>query len=436
MMHVLAVSSLRFSLEIVGIVLLLAFSAFFSAMDMTFSSISLARLKKAVKSKVRNAKLAYKYAENYEETITTLLFGNSLVNILATSLGTVLSIEIFGESSSFGPIIVSVAMLLLLLTFGEIMPKVLGRVYAYRFAIVFAPMIRFFKIIFFPLVYPSVAFAKLTTKPLLKKKDDTDVPSDDELQAMIDTIEEEGIIDEDESELISNSIEFKQTSAYEIMTPRVKIEAIPKETNLRNFFAKGKSFSHSRIPVYEKDYDHIVGYLHIKTVYRALLNGASLSIDELMLPLLAIPRTMEISSVLALMKRSHRHFALVKDEFGGNEGILTLEDILEELVGEMYDESEESVEFLRKGAKRNVYFVKGSMNIADFFSFFHLDEEKLGEDYSTISGWINDRLGRFAKQGEEFSYGKIDVKVVEATPYTVEEAKITYHPRRTKIEEE
>ena len=422
-------------IDCVAIFLLLILSAFFSAVDMTYSCVSLPRLKNAA-SKSKKAKLAYTFASHYEETIVAPLFGNSVVNILASSLATLLSYQLFGDMK-WGTFLMSAVMLLLTLTFGEILPKALSKAYSYNLALFFAYPLQFFRILFFPITFVSRSFAQWVTRPFLEKSaDEEDVaPSDDELQAMVDDIASEGIIDANQKNLLSSSIEFKDTTAYEIMTPRVKIEGISDDTDLNEYVKSEGAFRHSRIPVYHKNYDHIVGYIPVKTLLREMLSSSSLSMKDLIKPMLSVPKTMQISAVLSEMKKTSIHIAIVKDEYGGTDGLLTMEDILEELVGEIYDESEHVQPDVQKTAKKNVYLVRGAMDIEDFFERFHLDEDALDEDYETVSGWINDKLGRFGAVGDELRYGKVDITVKKATDYTITEIEVHYHPRR-KIKEE
>lgn len=422
------------------IAVLLVFSAFFSMSDMVYSSVSKPRLLAKSEKKGKRGKLALSYAEHYDSAITTLLFGNSLVNIIASSFAALLALDLFGEMLGLGEeaasLLMEGIMLFLVLLFGEILPKAIGKVHATSLAILFAPLVRVFELLFFPFVRSASAFARFATDPIVERASDDEGPSDNELQAMVDQIEEEGLIDSDQAELLENSIEFKETSVYEIMTPRVKVEGVSVDSNLKKHMTEHGPFQHSRILVYDGNYDHILGYIQNKVLLRALLRGENPKVRQIMIDILSVPRTMEISSVLDLMKKSQQHIVLVKDEYGGTEGIVTLEDILEELVGELYDESEKGVqENIRKTEKRNRYLVLGSMNVFEFFDEFGLPEEKLDEDYSTVSGWINDRLGRFAKVGDKFSYGRIDVIVKKASLYTVEEILVVYHPRR-KIEED
>ncbi len=415
------------------IFVLLCFSAIFSCMDMAYSCASLPTLKESSKKSKRAAK-AYFFASNYEETIIAPLFGNSVVNILASSLGTLLALKLaeqYGWDQEIVSLLVSILMLLLILTFGEILPKIIGRTYSRPLALLFAYPLSFLRIIFFPIVFISKKFAGALTRPVLKANaDEEEGPSDEELQEMVLAINREGIIDSKSRELLSNSIEFKDTSAYEIMTPRMKIEGISAEENLNSYVKLEGAFRHSRIPVYKHDYDHIIGYIPVKSLLRAMLSDDDLSINELIRPTLSVPRTMEISAILGLMKKSHIHLAIVKDEYGGTEGLLTMEDILEELVGEIYDEGEVVVLDIEKTNKRNVYLVRGNMNIEEFFQKFHLDQEEMDEDYETVSGWINDRLGKFGEEGDHFEFGPLTVRVKKASPYTVVQAEVTYHPRR------
>lgn len=415
------------------IFVLLCFSAIFSCMDMAYSCASLPTLKESSRNSKRAAK-AYYFASNYEETIIAPLFGNSVVNILASSLGTLLALKLaeqYNWDQEVVSLLVSILMLLLILTFGEILPKIIGRTYSRPLALFFAYPLSFLRIVFFPIVFISKKFAGALTRPVLKANaDEEEGPSDEELQEMVLAINREGIIDSKSRELLSNSIEFKDTSAYEIMTPRMKIEGISAEENLNTYVKLEGAFRHSRIPVYKHDYDHIIGYIPVKSLLRAMLYDDDLSIDELIRPTLSVPRTMEISAILGLMKKSHIHLAIVKDEYGGTEGLLTMEDILEELVGEIYDEGEVVVLDIEKTNKRNVYLVRGNMNIEEFFQKFHLDQEEMDEDYETVSGWINDRLGKFGEEGDRFEFGPLTVRVKKASPYTVVQAEVTYHPRR------
>ena len=421
-----------------AIAVLLIFSTFFSASDMAFSVAPKRKLEREAKAGDKRSARALRFAAGYEETITTLLFGNCLVNILASSLGTVFALNLAfdnGFDENLTSTIVSASMLLIILTFGEIVPKAIARNRSYSVSRFAAPAVSLSQIIFFPVVKVTTAFAKLLTKPIIERHEVDESVSDEELSLMVEELEEGDVIDEDSSELIANSIEFKDTCAYQIMTPRVKMEGIEWGTNLAKYISSNGSFQHSRIPVYKGDKDHVVGYISTKALLRQMLSESKPSIEKLLLPITPVPRTMEISSVLALMKKTRHHIVLVVDEYGGTEGILTLEDILEELVGDMWDESEQVKPDIIKGKARNHYLALGSANIEDVFDYFDLDDDILDQDYSTLSGWINDKLGRFAEEGDHFQVGKYDFVVLKVDQFTTQEVEIIYHPRR-KISED
>lgn len=422
----------RAIIYIILMVLLLFFSAFFSMADMAFSSIPLNRLESKAKNGKRIALAAKKYAEHYDSTIATILFGNAVANVLMSSLGAALSLQPpFSSNTDLSATLIEIVVLVLILAFGEILPKVIGKIYAYQVCLFSTPLLRVFEIIFFPFVKVSLLIAKALTKPILKKADkDDNVLTDEELAQMVDTIEEEGIIDEDQSELLHKSIEFMDTRAFHILTPRVKVEGIDYATNLEKYVQTYGLFKHSRVIVYRKSLDDVVGYLPVKSLQKAMLKGQKLSMDSLMIPVISVPRTLELSSILPLMKRSHHHIVVVKDEYGGTEGIITMEDILEELVGDLWDESEAISPDVQKGEKRNQYIVKGSMNIEEFFAFFKMDDEEVGDGYETVSGWINEHLGGFAKVNDSFDYKRLSIKAIKISPFNTEEALVIYHPRR------
>ena len=424
------------------IAICLIFSAMFSAMDMSYSSVNILRLKSNAKTD-KSAKRALKCVEDYETTIASILFGNDFVNILASSIATFLAVAILKKSGNTtmtedtAEFIGAAILLIVVLMFGEIFPKEIAKSHSYAFAKFFSPFVMVISKLFLPFVWPTNKFAQFLTSPLIEKADDGEeaVASDDELQAIVDDIEREGIIDHDQSELLSKSIDFKETSCYEIMTPRVKVFAYDIDTPFEEFLKEPDVFKHSRIPVYKENLDHILGYIPVKTLLRKLVKEKKVDVKKILLPLFSVPRTMTISFVMAMMKDSHSHIAIVRDEFGGTEGIITLEDILEELVGEMWDESEIVDDAVKNTNKRNIYIVKGMMNISDFFARFHMDDEVLNEDYSTLSGWINDRLEKFARVGDKIKYGTVEIIVTKATEFTVEECSVHYYPRRRKDKE-
>ncbi len=424
---------------IVIIVILICLSGLYSASDTALSSVNLIRLEQEAKKGDKRSKAAFEQAKHYDSSIATILFGNDFVNIFISSLSSIVGASLLAgtQAEQYSDYITTGITIVFVLIFGEFLPKAFASNHTLSCSKAFVPFVKISRIIFFPFVVPMDFLARKIASPIIEKAPiETPLASDEELEAMVKEIREEGIFDADQSELLHRSIDFKDTSSYDIMTPRVKIVGYDVEEPFHDFLKREDAFKHSRVVVYKRDLDHILGYFQVKTLLRMLVKGQKPAIQSILLPTLFVPRTMELSSVLALMKEEHIHIAIVKDEFGGTEGVLTLEDILEELVGEMWDEEDTvSEDIKRVSGTRNKYMVKGSMNIERFFETFHMDPEKLEDDYTTLSGYINDKLGRFAEIADKLTIGKVDIIVKKVNDFRVENCLVIYHPRR-KIESE
>ena len=406
----------------IAVFVLVILSACFSCSDMVYASVNQLRLKKDAQKGSKRARLALKFAKNYDTTITTVLFSNNLVNIAASSLATVLAYEIF-DHADFAPTISSITLLIVLLIFGEILPKVIGRVFSYRLSKVFAYPILWLKTIFFPFIFVTSSLGKLVAKIFIRKDKDEAVISDDELEEMVEKIEEEGIIDEDQSELLKSAIDFKETEAYEVMTPRVDMFAIDIDDDISTWIRNEAVFKHSRIPVYKGSIDNIIGMIPTKQLLRDILAGNQINIKSMIYPVKFVPHSMGISEILKQMKKTKNHIAIVKDEFGGTDGLITMEDILEELVGEMWDEMDKIEEDVHK-INRNEYIIEGSMNIEDFFELIEFEGE-FETDYETVAGFCQEILDRFAVQGDKFTFAdRYDIEILSADEYTVEKIRV------------
>lgn len=418
---------------LVVIAILVVLSGIFSMSDMVYGVVNQLRLKKDVEKGSKRAKIALDFASNYDTTISTILFSNNLVNIAASSLSAIVGLRIFSSlDNDLAGTITSLILLVIILIFGEICPKVIGRVFSYPLSKLLAYPILVLKYVFFPFVYVTSAFGRLLTKPItkIKESDDDEPISDEELQEMVDQIEEDEVIDEDQAELLRSAIEFKETEAHEIMTPRIDMFAFNIDDNIEELTHDDDIFAHSRIPVYKDTIDNIIGILPTKRVLKNMLAKQKINVLEMMLPVEFVPGSMPISNILSKMKNSQTHIVIVKDEFGGTDGLLTMEDILEELVGEIWDETDTPIEFYKK-LNENTYVVDGSMNIDDLFEL--LDKELLEDnEFTSVGGWVIDKLERFAKIGDSFDYENLTVTVLDATEFTVEKVKIVKH----KIEEE
>ena len=418
---------------LVVIAILVVLSGIFSMSDMVYGVVNQLRLKKDVEKGSKRAKIALDFASNYDTTISTILFSNNLVNIAASSLSAIVGLRIFSSlDNDLAGTITSLILLVIILIFGEICPKVIGRVFSYPLSKLLAYPILVLKYVFFPFVYVTSAFGRLLTKPItkIKESDDDEPISDEELQEMVDQIEEDEVIDEDQAELLRSAIEFKETEAHEIMTPRIDMFAFNVDDNIEELTHDDDIFAHSRIPVYKDTIDNIIGILPTKRVLKNMLAKQKINVLEMILPVEFVPGSMPISNILSKMKNSQTHIVIVKDEFGGTDGLLTMEDILEELVGEIWDETDTPIEFYKK-LNENTYVVDGSMNIDDLFEL--LDKELLEDnEFTSVGGWVIDKLERFAKIGDSFDYENLTVTVLDATEFTVEKVKIVKH----KIEEE
>ena len=418
---------------LVVIAILVVLSGIFSMSDMVYGVVNQLRLKKDVEKGSKRAKIALDFASNYDTTISTILFSNNLVNIAASSLSAIVGLRIFSSlDNDLAGTITSLILLVIILIFGEICPKVIGRVFSYPLSKLLAYPILVLKYVFFPFVFVTSAFGRLLTKPItkIKESDDDEPISDEELQEMVDQIEEDEVIDEDQAELLRSAIEFKETEAHEIMTPRIDMFAFNIDDNIEELTHDDDIFAHSRIPVYKDTIDNIIGILPTKRVLKNMLAKQKINVLEMILPVEFVPGSMPISNILSKMKNSQTHIVIVKDEFGGTDGLLTMEDILEELVGEIWDETDIPIEFYKK-LNENTYVVDGSMNIDDLFEL--LDKELLEDnEFTSVGGWVIDKLERFAKIGDSFDYENLTVTVLDATEFTVEKVKIVKH----KIEEE
>lgn len=416
---------------IISIVILIMLSAIFSMCDIVYASVNQLRLKKTIKEKhSKAAKIALDFAINYDEMLTTALFMNNLVNIAASSLSAVLAIQLFKNTLGVevGTTIMSIILLLALLIFGEIMPKVIGRAFSYRLSLLLAYPLLVLKFAFFPIVFVSKYIGKFFAYPFIHKKKEEAISSE-ELQEMVETIKDEGVIDKDQSELLTNAITFKDTEAREIMTPRVEMYSLDIDDDINLLVKDDEFFTHSRIPVYKDTIDNIIGILPIKSVLRKLLANEEIDVSSLLSPVYSVPGSMGISEILDEMQKNKNHIVIVKDEYGGTDGLLTMEDILEELVGDMWDEMDEVKENYRKVTKFS-YEVDGSMNIDDLFKLFNLTPPD-DESYETLAGYVMDKLGRFAEVGDKFTSDNLYFEVLSIEEFTVDKVLVR-KKRRSK----
>lgn len=401
------------------------FSAFFSSADMVYGVVDHDRLQNEVDKGNKNAKLALKIAKDYNWSISTILFGNNIVNIFASSIAAIIGIYFSEIYKVPGELIMTIALTAVIIIFAEFIPKAIAKRFNFALALAFAYPITILKYVFFIFVWPISKLFNLISKLFKKKSKEEDILDEDVLNEMVDAIEEEGILEENEAEILRGAIDLSDIEAYEIMTPRVDVFAIDVEEDIYELVKEEhhELFIHSRIPVYEETIDNIIGILPIKALAKKLLKKEPIDIRSLMYKPLTIPRSHQVMDLLNEFKQSKVHIAVVIDEYGGTDGIITMEDILEEIVGDIFDENddiEEKVEDIGHG----VYIVDGAMNIDDFFELIEFNDEEIETSYSTIGGFCQELLDRFAKKGDVINFSHYKFTVLEADEFTIETLKV------------
>ena len=390
--------------SLIFLVALVALSAFFSATETAFLSFNKARLKSIAKQGNRRAQLVIDLEEKYDKLLSTILIGNNIVNISLATVATMFFVNLFGPS--LGATYATVVITLVVLIFGEISPKSIAKDCPESFALFAAPVMRLFVWVLYP-VNALFSWWKNALSRLLKINSNTK-RSQAELLMLVDEVEQEGSIDTDEGRLLKNAIEFTDCRADEILTPRVDIEAVPVNASKETIAAKFAETKYSRLPVYEGTIDNIVGVIHQKDFYTGSgITGKRVK-DIITIPIF-VHKTVKISELLRHLQAAKSHVAVVLDEYGGTFGIVTLEDILEELVGDIWDEHDEVVDDFKKLAD-NLYSVDASIYLEDFCEFFKV---KTDSEVVTVSGWVMEVLGTIPSCGDSFTFENLEITVTE-----------------------
>ena len=379
------------TLSILILVFLILFSAYFSATETAFTSINRIRLKNMAQDGNKRAELVLKMADKFNTLLTTLLIGNNIVNIAASTIATVFFIELLKDNAK-GSTVATVVITIVVLIFGEITPKSIAKDSPERFAMFSAPLLRFFTYVFFPL-------------NIFKPKEDEGL-IEDELLTMVEEAETEGNMEAGEVELIRNAIEFNDIEVSDILQPRVEVEAVEIGEEWETVEKKFRETGYSRLPVYDDTIDNMIGVLNQKDFFMSKKKD----IKKLIKPIEFVVPTMKISELLIKLQKEKSHMAAVADEYGGISGIVTLEDIIEELVGEIWDEHDEVYEEIYK-VSEDEYRVQCSANLDDLFS--ELDK-RADLDISTVGGWVNEELKHVPEVGETFQFENLFVTVTKS----------------------
>jgi CBS domain containing-hemolysin-like protein len=408
-------------------IIALLFSAFFSMSEMAFTAVNHVKLKGLIKQGNRQAKKALAIAEHYDQYSSALLFGNGVVNIFNSSVTALLSIQFIapllpnpGLAATFSAVVI----FFIIVIFGELIPKTVGKVNALQLSLWFVYPVLMLRIIFTPFVW-LVGIIVFPVRLLFvqKRKENRSKYNDEELETMVDTIEEKGMIDEKKGNLIRSTLTFSDKKAYEVMTPRVDIFAFNLEDESQNLLLNPDIFEYSRIPVYDQTLDKIVGILPTKKLYKRFLHQLPIELPSILTAPLFVPRNQALSKILGLFKEQKQQMAIVIDEHGGTEGLITLEDIVEEIVGEIWDETDDILPPIIKQSDQ-VYLVEGNLNIEMLYKELNLPYVETS-DYATVSGWVLSHLGKFARVGDKFTIQDFQIEVLEVEKFTVEKIKIT-----------
>ena len=401
-----------------GIVICVYLSSFFSGSEMSYSSCSRMRLESEMEEGSKKARIALYIVDHFDDALGAILIGNNLVNIACSSLGSVAVILITGTDryAWVATVILTIAVII----FGETIPKITAKKGANNDAKKYAFIIRFLMIVLKPLVLIFVGLIALITAPMKGEliEDDSDGKVE-ELQTIIETAEDEDVIDEEESELVQAAIEFPDVSASEAMTARVDVLAIDIEDTWDEIIATIAKSHYTRIPVYEGSIDHIIGVLHMNKFLKAIVDSEEVDIRALLMEPCYVYKTMKLPEVLAAFRKHRQHLAVVVDEYGGTLGIISMEDVLEQVVGDIWDETDTVEDEVTKKSESE-YEIDGDMPISDFLDLMDIREENFDFESETVGGWTIESFGRFPEAGESFRYADFTVTVLAMNELRVE----------------
>jgi len=396
--------------KIVLIVIMMIFSALFSSTETAYSSVNKLRLKNYEAQGNKKATTALRLANKFDQVLTAVLIGNNIVNIAMSSLGTLLFVSIFGDS---GAGISTAVITILVLIFGEVLPKSYAKRNAEKLALLFAKPLSALVTVLKPAVW---ILNKISS--LLASGEEAPSVTEDELKYMIDEIEEQGVIEEQESELVKSALEFDEISVDEILIPRVKVVGIEVGATIDEIKELFTTEMYSRLPVYEKSLDDIIGIITNKAFFKMLVEGGN-DIKSIIQEVPHIADCKLISEAMRDMQRSKVHLAVVIDQYGGTKGIVTLEDIIEELVGEIYDEDDEIVTRIAKLAP-NKFEIAGDMSVNDMLEQLNIDEDLVHTEYNSVGGWVTEVMEHIPEKGETAETGIFRLTASEVNEQTVE----------------
>jgi len=387
-----------------ALLLLLAFSAFFSASETALSSVNRIRMKNKADDGDKKAQRVLGLSDDYDRTLSAILIGNNVVNLTASSISTVIATSLLGQQ---GAAVATAVITVLVLVFGEILPKSFAKDHAERVSMAMGGPLYIVKTLLAPLVWVFVQIKRLFTGRRSSELNVQPSVTEEELKTIIDTVGEEGVLDRQETDIIQSAIEFDNTTVQDILVPRVDMEG-----------------GYSRIPVYEGTIDNVVGVLYAKDLLARLAAGKPIEPAALKRDVLFVYRSKRISELLAEFRRAKQHMAVVTDEHGGTLGLVTMEDILEELVGEIWDETDKDETPIRQ-LSENSWQVEGDVNVEDFFDAIGFVDKTFDCDYNSVGGWALAELEHIPSAGESFGYKQLHVTIRAVKDQRIESLLVT-----------
>lgn len=405
-------------------------SAFFSGSELALTAANKLRLSKAAEEGDKKARLALKVSSDYDRMLSGVLIGNNLVNILCSSVSTLIFLRLIPANAELAAAVSTAVMTVVILIFGEITPKLIAKSKPDAVARLVALPIWVTVLLFYPLILVSTALIRLIARAHRKDPDEPEpTVTEDELVSIIETAEEEKVIDEGSSEILQSAIEFHETTLGEILTPRADMVSLDIEDDPRKILSVAMKSPYSRLPVYRDSIDGIVGVLHLNNYFKEVAEKGCENVDlaALCTEPIFFHKAMHLPAALRQMRAKQQHLAIVTDEFGGTLGLVTLEDILEEIVGDIWDESDEIKTELVKTAE-NTYEVSGDMNVSDFFEELGVDDRDFESDYTTVGGWAIEMLEGEPHEGDSFTYKNLCIIVAEMADMRVMKLTVLLTP--------
>ena len=410
-----------------GILVCLCLSAFCSSAEMAYSSCNVVRLENMRDDGSKRAGVAVKITEKFDDALSAILIGNNLANIAASSLSSVFVILLLGSDEYAW--VATVALTVLVIIFGETIPKITAKKAANTLSLRFAYAVRTMMIVLKPLILLVVGLVHLITGRETPEEETDGEEAVEELQSIIETAEDEDVLDEDRSELLQAAIDFSEISALEVMTARVDVCAINIGDDWSEIVSAVEAAPFSRLPVYEGTIDNIVGVLYLNHFLKALTEeGRGTDIRTLLMQPCYVYKTMKLPAVLSLLRKAKQHLAIVTDEYGGTLGVISMEDVLEQIVGDIWDDTDVIEQEVVERAEGE-YELDGDMSIYDFLDLAGIPEEDFEAESSTLGGWTLERFGAFPKKGDSFRYANLTVTVLKMDGRRVEKLLVKAEPK-------